>query len=394
MIRAIYRVAAPGRLGMLAAVVCVSLLARVGGAMREDVHWGASESQATASILILWLVIPVFVTMLGTALFRGEHAPWSWGLARPVSRLRWIGALVALDAATVAACTLAASLVLGELRGAWGTWESTVDGALLAVTAFAYAGLYLLTATAGSRTDSTIRAAAVAVLSGAALVTATTSVFTYLRDHAWGTWGGLHPSWERAYHVYGLASWDGPAQLGVPHTWWLLAALVLVTAAIAAPILAFIRTARLTPGPVPLWPVSVWSGALALVAVALLFLGCVRLQAIAPAEAKKGAITVELVPGGVVQRVDSAYLLFEGVDVPRSLTRIHASSTSTSGARFEGLSPGRFDACAKLVLDPASADDDPHSTNARRCVPIVVTAALTQTLIIDLRSDGLSAEPE
>jgi hypothetical protein len=254
MVKAICRAAAPGRVAMFVAILTIAILARLGGVLREGDQWVASDSQAMISVVLLWLVLPVFITMLAAALLRGEYAPLSWGLARPISRLRLLGSLVVLDALTIAACVLAAWVVLHGFGSTWGVLGSS-PGALLGGLTFAYANLYFLTAIAGSRTESAVRAGTLAVLFMAGWSTASASLLEFLFDNTFGTFAH-QVYWGYDDHVFGLSNWSGPLAFGEPYTWWLLAALVVLATAVAAPVLMFVRTARFAPGPVVLRPVA------------------------------------------------------------------------------------------------------------------------------------------
>ena len=390
MIKAIYRAAAPGRLGMCIAVLSIAMLARIGGVIREGDLWVGSESQTMVSIVLLCLVLPVFVSMLATALLRGEHAPWSWGLARPVSRVRLLGSLVALDISTIGACVLISWVVLGGFGGAWGLLGGAPESVSLATVAFLYGNLYLLAATAGSRTDSTVRAVAVAVFCGALLVGSAWWLFMFAVENLMGG-VGLHGSWATNYVGYGLVGWGGPTALGEPHTLWLLATLLLVTATAAGPVLAFFNTARLAPGPVELRVVATRIAALVGFAGVLLVPGWALTYARAPAEARTGDITLHVTPAEPVDSLQSAYLLFDGGEVPKSGTVILAESVEGGAARFVGLSPGRYDVCARVEFTTEGASGEPETRKAHYCTPAVLTDDSQQTLTIDLGSNELVA---
>ena len=116
MIRGLVRASATSRLLLVGTILTMCLVGRVGATMSPDgLAWQASEKHVAFAGLLLYLVLPTFVIMLGSTLLRGEHAPWSWLLARPTGRLRIVATLVAVDVASVIGCLSVAALVLDGL---------------------------------------------------------------------------------------------------------------------------------------------------------------------------------------------------------------------------------------------------------------------------------------
>jgi len=98
----------------MAAVVVLAFAARL---LRLD-FWEGSDEQALVAMLLEYGLVPIFAAMLGAALIHGEHAPWSWGLARPISRGRWAATSIAMDALTLVLAVTAIRTIVGEVPGA------------------------------------------------------------------------------------------------------------------------------------------------------------------------------------------------------------------------------------------------------------------------------------
>ena len=375
MIKAIWRAAAPGRLGMFIAVLSIAVLGRLAGVINEGDRWSGSESQALYAVVVLGLLLPVFVAMLGTSLLRGEHAPWSWGLARPLSRFRLLGSVVALDALTIGACIFAAWLVLGGFGNTWSLVGGFMAEATAALVALVYATFYMLTAIAGSRTSSTVRATTVAAVALATMVFSLSALLTWMMRNPIPM--GLHEGWAHSYFVYGALGWG---RLDAAHTWWSLAGLLLATAAIGGPIVAFVRAAQAAPGIVRLPR---------LVAPSILLVGCVALPLLAigwacayadaPPEAKKGdvALHVRVRDAGPGFRIRDFRLRFDGGIVPRRQSHPVARTRGNENWEFENLSPGRYEACAS-VEDRESPE--PGWSDSDHCVQVVLTDDPSQEL--------------
>jgi hypothetical protein len=106
---AIVRVSVQSRVGVLGAVMAASCLAR----LTELGAWEGSDQQSVAAILLQCVLVPIFAAMLGGALVQGEHARWSWALARPVRRGHWAGVAIPLDAITLALSLAIIEVVVG-----------------------------------------------------------------------------------------------------------------------------------------------------------------------------------------------------------------------------------------------------------------------------------------
>ncbi len=374
MIKAIWRAAAPSRLGMLLAVFSIVTLARLGGAVSEGDRWVGSESQTMISVVVLWLVLPVFVSMLATQLFRGEHAPWSWGLARPIPRSRLIGSVVAIDALTIGACMLLAWLVLGS--------ATVTSGDMLGITspllaAGAYVVLYLLAAIAGGRTSSTMRAMGAVALVGTTMLVALTSLVSWAIGDAHSLFG-LRDDWAAAYLWNGLVRWGDPGALTQAHTWWLLSGMAITAAALCGPLLAFMRTAQLAPGPAR-WSKLLMPGVgLVGLSALLLVAGWTQASLAAPLEAKTGdaELRVTAQPVDPNLTVRAVYLRFDAGSVPLTLRHDAVPMRGLGTWTFVDLSAGHYQACASV-----------HRRGLRlveHCVPIIVTDEPSQAISLDV----------
>jgi len=111
-VSALLRVSAPSRALIVAVLLVFALCARL---LALGTEWHGSTEHGISIIVLELVVLPVFAAMLGGALVRGEHAGWAWGFARPIARLRWVGAIAALDAVTLGLAAYLLHAVLGPL---------------------------------------------------------------------------------------------------------------------------------------------------------------------------------------------------------------------------------------------------------------------------------------
>jgi len=385
MIKAIWRAAAPGRFAMFMSVFAIVILARLGGAISQGDRWVGSESQMTIAIVVLWLTLPVFVSMLATPLLRGEHAPLAWSLARPIPRTRLLGSIVVLDLLTIAACMLAAWVVLEGFGDTTSLLGGRSSGLSPLVVAVGYAPLYMLAAIAGSRTSSAVRASGTAALIVATAAVALTSATSLLTHNAL-TALGLHERWASLYLWEGLRGWGGIGALTQAHTWWLLSGLLLATAAIGGLLLAFIRAAQLVPGPVR-WSQLLMPGVGLLGISTLLFVaGSSQAYLAAPPQAKRGDIellvTVHVVDPNLTLR--SVKLRFDGKPFSRTLEHDASPPRGRGAWSVVALSAGHYDACASVQRNNLPADAAPELRFFEHCVPVVVTPHPRQTLSLDV----------
>lgn len=109
--RAVIRAGLPGRLGILGAILVLCSGARLLGL---DDRWEGSDAQIFAAMVASYGLVPIFAAMLGGALVHGEHAPWSFALARPISRRRWVMTCLAMDVATLYLALLTVNVIVGS----------------------------------------------------------------------------------------------------------------------------------------------------------------------------------------------------------------------------------------------------------------------------------------
>jgi hypothetical protein len=112
---AMLRAGAPIRAALLGtvAVMCIGAAVLTGGS-----DAGSIDQRGVAIMLLEFGMLPVFAAMLGGALVRGEHAPWTWGLARPIRRTHWAATALALDGAALCATVALIRALLGEAPSA------------------------------------------------------------------------------------------------------------------------------------------------------------------------------------------------------------------------------------------------------------------------------------
>ncbi|HWB80353.1 MAG TPA: hypothetical protein VG755_35555 [Nannocystaceae bacterium] len=138
-----------------------TLIIRAGHSGRVD--WQGSDLQGVLAMVVYLAIIPTLSVLLAAGWFRGETGPWSWALARPIARWRWLGMTLLLDIATLAVSTAFAWLVIGDLPDRWlGPWPG--DG----MRELGYVGLLAIihssAAVGGARSSSAIGGALYAAM--------------------------------------------------------------------------------------------------------------------------------------------------------------------------------------------------------------------------------------
>lgn len=147
-------------------VLFVACVARVSGPSR--LHWFGSDLQGIIAAILYLALVPMFVIAFASAWLRGDIGAWSWALARPVSRTRWLLALLVVDVATLAMCIGCVLLVVGPLPRTWlGPWEG---GERIYAYVALLAAVYSVAALAGARGASAIGASLYVVALGGILV--------------------------------------------------------------------------------------------------------------------------------------------------------------------------------------------------------------------------------
>ena len=158
MIGAIVRATVRTRLMLVATTIFCGLFMRVAYAFADSGRaWHLSELHETSTLVLLGLVLPTFAALLGAMLLRGEHAPWTWALARPVGRARLLAVIAAVDATTIAACVGMTALVFEGLG-------ETALGFPIAALAGSYTMVYLAAAIGGARGMPSLRGATFGLL--------------------------------------------------------------------------------------------------------------------------------------------------------------------------------------------------------------------------------------
>jgi hypothetical protein len=148
-------------------------LMRVTFGLTVDRDWTSGEGHAACTVIVLGIVIPTFVALLGCNLLRGEHAPWSWTLARPIGRTRTLASLACIDVVTIATCVATMALIFNGIGPV--PQVAFENGLIRIVLPLAYVSIYLASAIGGARGMASLRAglfgiAWVAVLVGLARI--------------------------------------------------------------------------------------------------------------------------------------------------------------------------------------------------------------------------------
>jgi hypothetical protein len=133
----------------------------------DSENWFGGDHQSAIAIVVYGALIPMFTVAMASGWLRGDATPWAWALARPVSRVRWLGTTLLIDIATLIVCVASASCVLGTLPI---QWFASFPGAGIRETSYALvlALVYAASAFAGARGASAVGAAMyVAALSAA-----------------------------------------------------------------------------------------------------------------------------------------------------------------------------------------------------------------------------------
>ncbi|MBC8068096.1 MAG: hypothetical protein IAG13_07170 [Deltaproteobacteria bacterium] len=128
-----------------------------------------SDIQSALAVVIYTALIPMLTIAMAAGWLRGDAAPWSWALARPISRARWLGTTLLIDVATVLLCVTMASWMLGPLPHHWiGPWPGAGIRQLAYVTMLVL--IYAAAAFAGARGGSVIAGALYAAGLGALVI--------------------------------------------------------------------------------------------------------------------------------------------------------------------------------------------------------------------------------
>lgn len=225
------------------------------------VDWFGSDLQGVLAAIEYLAIIPMLSIVLATGWLRGEVGPWSWALARPITRTRWLGTTLLVDLATLAASVFVAYLVIGDLPDRWiGPWSG--DGVrelgYLALLVIVHCGAALAGARGASAIGGGIHAATfTAVLLAMHALTIATVEIT-------GAKLGRHSlSWWHLWRE--ITSIGAPTRLGrAPLDQSLAIAPVMLIA--CATIILTLRACRALPARPRLSPVVV---ALAIVGVAV-----------------------------------------------------------------------------------------------------------------------------
>ena len=240
MMWAIVRSLLRSRLPLPLLPLCSALFIRAMHSGRVD--WRGSDLQGVLAALEYLAVIPMLGIVLATGWFRGEIGAWSWALARPIARTRWLGVTLLVDVTTLVVSVLAAYLVIGELPDRWvGPWPGSGlrelgYAALLAI-------IHCAAAFAGARGASAIGGSMYAVGFVGAMI-ATRALATMTSEVALGV--------GTEYGVRWHLIWRELTTMGAPQTFHLepldaINALGIVLLFACVGLIVLIRTGRCLP---------------------------------------------------------------------------------------------------------------------------------------------------
>lgn len=346
---ALLRASVPVRLAILGGIVIGALGARCMGG-----EWNGSDEQVIGLMVVELGVGPVFAAMLGGTLVRGEHAPWAWGLARPIGRASFAAANVLADLALLGVASMIVGSILGDVAEGFAydvfsrgfPVPHRLAGPLL--TAIAYIG----GAVGAARGHATLRALPVGLAYASAALVCAAVVVWLDRGIA---------------KLFVLDAWPTPAKAGLLDTHGdrelvLVAELILTFATIAVGVAggmlhALVRALARVPSPLSrrelVTALGVWIGTATLASWGLHS----RLWAIAdaPVLAVRGdaSLVVHADPatrGLVLREADCENCFARAVDI-----RWHRPP------EFDDVVPGRYRVCNR-GLDPSR---DPNETILR-----------------------------
>lgn len=351
---ALLRIALPSRAALLVAILamCIGVFALAPGDDATSV-----DNRSMTIVLLDFGLLPVIAAMLGGALVRGEHAAWSWGLARPVGRTHWCALHFALDVATLVLGALTVDMLLGAPPHAV-TFDVFRTSGLEAFQDFGVGVLALLAYLGGafgaSRGHSTLRGFPIAC--GWALgVFLTTAVVLWLDTFV-----------ARAFVV---DAWPIPADAGLLREATngdarsFLTPLALVLASLGGFAHVLSRALARVPGRLPRREViavfALWIGAVAMLTWSLRS----PLWAVgdAPVLARRGDAQLEVVdPRPLPHRV----VLVEA-ECDRCFARTTTIFANDRTAEFDDVVPGRYRVCRIEEVSDASGR---RSLFFERCV--------------------------
>lgn len=187
-LRPVVVAAARNRFPLPLVVLGVTLFSRAMDPGR--VYWSGSDMQSVFALVVYGALIPVLVIAMASGWLRGDDTPWSWALARPVTRARWLRATLAVDVVTIVLCVAIARWILGRLTYSWfGGWLGGTER--LAGYAALLATVYASAAFAGARGSTAI---------GAAFHVAVCAAFT-MATHAAAAFSAHHEMFTRDWRT-------------------------------------------------------------------------------------------------------------------------------------------------------------------------------------------------
>jgi hypothetical protein len=356
LVRAGYR----SRCMILAAVTAMSLLSSYG---RFSDTWDGSSEQWVSWALIGYLVIPTLAALLASSTFRGEHASWSWALARPVGRRTLFATLIGMDLITLLLCLGIARLAIGSMLPT-PMFSGLVDDAGPLLLVGVVFGLYATVAAAAARGAAFLKAAAIGGIWFGTLVLLPAGMFRLSLD---AMKSSMSMQWVQAT----LGQWIGgspDSMVGLVILIGLLAG-TSILAAFVGSLLPLLRAVRRLPmrltrrdyfGP----------GSAVLLAGGLAFAGIVgTLWATAPDEVRPGPQSLSVHASGLTDEHWGRFVLRAADLDPAWKVRPGKQAARLPGGKdlppsWSGLSAGTYDVCAIFRVkrhpnDPASKAYDP-----------------------------------
>ena len=103
----------------------VALVATMGRALHVGpADWIGSEIHGIFGAIVYLGLLPLLAITTGSAWLRGDLGAWTWALARPISRRRWLAWMLVIDVGTLLACVCVGAWLLGPMPSNWiGPWS-------------------------------------------------------------------------------------------------------------------------------------------------------------------------------------------------------------------------------------------------------------------------------
>lgn len=356
------RIAVPSRAALVIAIALCCGGARL---LAPGSDMTSFDNRTLTIALLEFGLLPVVAAMMGGALVRGEHAAWSWALARPMRRGTYCAVHIVLDVVTLWLGATIVDVVLGDLPSSisYDLFRTLTLGSGLSALETTGAPVvilvaYLAGAFAVSRGYSTLRGFPIALLC-VGLVAIVTACAVWLDD--------------AIAHRFLVDAWPTPADAGLLDEPFeeSIESLVALAAIAVASLAGFAhvvgRSLIRAPARVPRREVAV--------VFTLWVVGCAacswslrsRLWVLgeAPVLARRGDAQLYV-------HDRSGHVVLAERNCDSCFARESSGAARRGDAAFAAVSPGAYELC--FVREPRRVEGKPTGPRLQSCVDVELTA--------------------